>query len=151
MQFQSDIDKGVVQSPIYDFSESKPLIRYNNLELPKEYNYPSFQVPLILITYQIGIYTMQLSNRRLIDWKVSQGSQGSLENIAMISLMPLINEKVSTLKAQYNCMEIIKNTKNVINSGHIPIDVSDQPVYALSKEVQLRYPLCLVQLNMYAC
>ena len=37
-------------------------------------------------------------------------------------------------------MKIIKNTKNVINSGHIPIDVSDQPVYALSKEVQLRYP-----------
>ena len=102
MQFQSDINKGVVQSPIYDFSESKPPIRYNNLELPKEYNYPSFQVPLILITYQIGIYTMQLSNRRLIDWKVSQGSQGSLENIAMSSLMPLINEKVSTLKAQYN-------------------------------------------------
>ena len=125
MQFQSDINKGVVQSPIYDFSESKPPIRYNNLELPKEYNYPSFQVPLILITYQIGIYTMQLSNRRLIDWKVSQGSQGSLENIAMISLMPLINEKVSTLKAQYNCMEIIKNTKNVINFDHIPIDVSD--------------------------
>ena len=125
MQFQSDINKGVVQSPIYDFSESKPPIRYNNLELPKEYNYPSFQVPLILITYQIGIYTMQLSNRRLIDWKVSQGSQGSLENIAMSSLMPLINETVSTLKAQYNCMEIIKNTKNVINFDHIPIDVSD--------------------------
>ena len=125
MQFQSDINKGVVQSPIYDFSESKPPIRYNNLELPKEYNYPSFQVPLILITYQIGIYTMQLSNRRLIDWKVSQGSQGSLENIAMSSLMPLINEKVSTLKAQYNCMEIIKNTKNVINFDHIPIHVSD--------------------------
>ena len=125
MQFQSDINKGVVQSPIYDFSESKPPIRYNNLELPKEYNYPSFQVPLILITYQIGIYTMQLSNRRLIDWKVSQGSQGSLENIAMSSLMPLINETVSTLKAQYNCMEIIKNTKNVINFDHIPIHVSD--------------------------
>ena len=124
MQFQSDINKGVVQSPIYDFSESKPPIRYNNLELPKEYNYPSFEVPLILITYQIGIYTMQLSNRRLIDWKVSQGSQGSLENIAMSSLMPLINETVSTLKAQYNCMEIIKNTKNVINFDHIPIDVS---------------------------
>ena len=70
MQFQSDINKGVVQSPIYDFSESKPPIRYNNLELPKEYNYPSFEVPLILITYQIGIYTMQLSNRRLIGWKV---------------------------------------------------------------------------------
>ena len=39
--------------------------------------------------------------------------------------MPLINETVSTLKAQYNCMEIIKNTKNVINFDHIPIDVSD--------------------------
>ena len=54
--------------------------------------------------------------------------------------MPLINKKVATLKAQFHCMNIIKDTINFINPTQVPIDVSDQPVYALSKEIQLRYP-----------
>ena len=37
-------------------------------------------------------------------------------------------------------MRIIKMTINVTNKGQVPIDASDQPVYAISKEVQIRYP-----------
>ncbi len=48
------------------------------------------------------------------------------------ALKPLIGEKVSTLKAQYHCMNIIKKDANFINRSQKPIDVSDQPVYALS-------------------
>ena len=54
--------------------------------------------------------------------------------------MPLIGEKVNSLKAQYHCMSIIKKTIHFINESQIPVDASDQPVYGLSKEVQLRYP-----------
>ena len=54
--------------------------------------------------------------------------------------MPLINEKVNTLKSQYHCMRIIKKTINFTNKGQVPIETSDQPVYAISKEVQLCYP-----------
>ena len=57
------------------------------------------------------------------------------------SLMPLINEKVNTLKSQYHCMRTIKKTINFTNKGQVPIDTSDQPVYAISKEVQICYPL----------
>ena len=56
--------------------------------------------------------------------------------------MPLINEKVATLKSQFHCMNIIKGTIKSINPHQIPIDVSDQPVYALTKAIQWRYPSC---------
>ena len=56
------------------------------------------------------------------------------------ALKPLIGEKVNTLNGQYHCMKIIKEDTNFINPNQKPVDVSDQPVYALSVEVQLRYP-----------
>ena len=37
-------------------------------------------------------------------------------------------------------MGIIKKTINFTNKSQIPVDASDQPVYAILKEVQLRYP-----------
>ena len=38
-------------------------------------------------------------------------------------------------------MRIIKKTINFTNKGKVPIDTSDQPVYAISKKVQICYPL----------
>ena len=55
-------------------------------------------------------------------------------------MMPLINEKVSSIKSQHHCMKIIRDTIGFLNPNQIPVDVSDQPVFAFSKEVQLRYP-----------
>ena len=37
-------------------------------------------------------------------------------------------------------MEIIKKTINYLNPGQTPVDVCDQPVYALTKKIQWRYP-----------
>ena len=37
-------------------------------------------------------------------------------------------------------MGIIKKTVNFTKKGQVPIDASDQPVYAISKEVQICYP-----------
>ena len=54
--------------------------------------------------------------------------------------MPLIREKVNTLDTHFHCMKIIKNTVSVINEGQTPVDVCDQPVYALSKQIQWRFP-----------
>ena len=38
-------------------------------------------------------------------------------------------------------MRTIKKTINFTNKGQVPIDTLDQPVYAISKEVQICYPL----------
>ena len=55
--------------------------------------------------------------------------------------MQLINKKVKTLKPQYHCMGIIKKIINFTNKGQVPIDALDQPVYDISKESPVRYPL----------
>ena len=54
--------------------------------------------------------------------------------------MPMINKKVASLKAQFHCMNLLKKTISFINQDQIPVDVSDQHVFALSKEIQLRHP-----------
>ena len=56
------------------------------------------------------------------------------------SIMPLIREKVHTLDTQYHCMKIICDTIEVINDGQTPIDVCDQPVYDLTKQIQWIFP-----------
>ena len=56
------------------------------------------------------------------------------------ALMPLIHEKVATLKSQYNIMKIIKDTINFINPSQVPVDASDCPVNTLSKQVQMKDP-----------
>ena len=56
----------------------------------------------------------------------------------VIAILPLIPEPVHTLNMQYHCMKIIMQTVNFLNPGQIPVDVSDQPVYASTKELQWR-------------
>ena len=48
--------------------------------------------------------------------------------------------KSSHVSTQYNCMNIISKTISVINPNQTPVDTCDQPVYALTKQTQWRYP-----------
>ena len=93
-------------------------------------------------------FDKEIAWRKLFDWKKlpwsSYHSNNSTCNNSDCgpgrhSLMPWINEKVNTLKSQYHCMGIIKKTINFTDKGQIPIGASDQPVYAILKEVQIRY------------
>ena len=54
------------------------------------------------------------------------------------SMIPPINKKIATLEAQYHLMTIIKSTIHFLNEKQIPVDASDQPLFALSKEIQIR-------------
>ena len=56
------------------------------------------------------------------------------------SILPLIGDKVSTLDMQHHTMKLNIKIVNVLNPGQTPVDVSDCPVYALTKEVQFRFP-----------
>ena len=55
-------------------------------------------------------------------------------------VLPIIPKAVHTLSTQYHCMEIIKKTINYLNPGQTPVDICDQPIYALTKKIQWRYP-----------
>ena len=56
------------------------------------------------------------------------------------AILPLIPKPVHTLESQYHCMDIISRTIEYLNPGQTVVDVCDQPVYALTKELQFKKP-----------
>ena len=55
-------------------------------------------------------------------------------------ILPPIDESVHTFDMQYHCMNIISNTINTLNPGQIPVDTANQPIFALTKELIIRFP-----------
>ena len=54
-------------------------------------------------------------------------------------MLPLIDASIHTLETQYHFMEIVEKTTQLLNSGQIFVDESNQPVYRLLKELQRRF------------
>ena len=75
-------------------------------------------------------------------WSSYHASQkrGSINICGVDTILPSITENVHTLATQYHCMNIISKTISVINPNQTPVDTCDQPVYALTKQMQWRYP-----------
>ena len=64
------------------------------------------------------------------------------------SLLPLIDAPVHTVASQYHYMNIIMNNIEYLNPGHIAVYLCDQPVYALSEEIQYRNQKNLARVNI---
>ena len=56
------------------------------------------------------------------------------------ALLPLLRDKVNTLEMQRHVMRLNSKAVSELNPNQTPVDMSDQPVYALTKEVQYRFP-----------
>ena len=56
------------------------------------------------------------------------------------AIMPMINKPAHTLGTQYHVMSINRKIRNFLNTSQTPLDVCDQPVYALTKTIQWRFP-----------
>ena len=56
------------------------------------------------------------------------------------TILPLLQDKVSTFNMQAHLMQLYMKCTAVLNPGHTPVDVSDQPAYALTKGLQFRHP-----------
>ena len=56
------------------------------------------------------------------------------------SLLPLLYEKEATLSMIKHGMEIINRITSHLNPGQIPVTTFDQPLFALAKAVQWRWP-----------
>ena len=165
MQFLTKENVGVLQEKLYDLSEKST----KKLILPEEYTefkpipfltkaplfYPTCTVNVVEEEPENGFFKVALKEET--DWLESVSTSNidtcvswsenysakvpSTDLIPGIhSMMPPINKKVASIEAQYHCMTIIKDTIGFINGDQVPVDVSDQPVFAKSKEIQLRHP-----------
>ena len=52
----------------------------------------------------------------------------------------MINKPVHTLETHCHVMSINRKITNFLNTSQTPLDVCDQPVYALTKTIQWRFP-----------
>ena len=51
---------------------------------------------------------------------------------------------------QFHCMNVISSTISSLNPGQIPVDTANQPIFALTKELMIRFPDKLGP-NKYFC
>ena len=58
----------------------------------------------------------------------------------MNSLLPLIRDKINTLEMQCHTMMLNIKAVNVLNPRQTPVETSDFPVYALTKEAIYCFP-----------
>ena len=56
------------------------------------------------------------------------------------SLLPLLQDRVNTFDMQVHTMNLNIKAIIALNPGQTPVDVSDCPVYALTKEAQFQFP-----------
>eukprot|EP00731_Ephydatia_muelleri_P021817 Em0014g408a len=59
---------------------------------------------------------------------------------ALISLLPLFNEKAATFAMVKHGMDIQRQITAHLNPGQIPVTAFDQPLFALAKYVQWQFP-----------
>jgi hypothetical protein len=64
-----------------------------------------------------------------------------LEQLTIGALLPIQFEPAHTLEMMRHCIDLISAAKNVVNPDQkTTFDVSDEPLYALSKQVQFALP-----------
>ena len=52
----------------------------------------------------------------------------------------MLRQNVANFSTQKHCIEVSKSAVELLNPGQVIIDTSDQPVYALSRQLQKLYP-----------
>ena len=74
-------------------------------------------------------------------WASHHASQkrGILIPSGVYTIIPLHREEVSTFNIQSHLMYLNMKWTETLNPGQTPVDVSDQPVYALTKELQFHF------------
>ncbi len=80
-----------------------------------------------------------------ISWAAYHASQQSPLNTpnSIVALLPLFREKANTVSMVSHAMKMIIEAVDHLNPGQVPVIVADQPLYALAKKVQWRWPKTL--------
>ena len=56
------------------------------------------------------------------------------------AICPLLQDKVSTFNMEAHLVQLNMKSTAIINPTQTPVNISDQPVYALTKKLQFRHP-----------
>ena len=122
------------------FPEDYEIISESPYRKNMPFSLPVCTINIEYLSYQDTLFKTEFDSKNL-PWSSYHSKDSTCNNSDCVpgrhSLMSLINEKFNTLKPKYHFMGI-KKTINFTNKGQVSSDASDQPVYAISKEVQIR-------------
>ena len=77
----------------------------------------------------------------VISWSKHHSDNSTNVSLKGINaVLPIVPKPVHTLSIQCHCTEIIKQTIAFLNPGQNSVDVCDQSVFALAKEIQWKHP-----------
>ncbi|GFR75331.1 hypothetical protein ElyMa_000452400 [Elysia marginata] len=84
----------------------------------------------------------QMTCETTISWAAYHASrQAPIEDLpALRALLPLFYEKSSTPSMIKHGMDLVKQAVDFLNPGQIPVRTAYQPLFALAKYVQLKWP-----------
>ena len=89
-----------------------------------------------------NLLNVPLPKEKKITWSAfnaeRQGQNYSLS--ANHALLPLFYEKAATMSMIKHGMHVIKSVVNFLNPGQIPMMTCDQPLFAIAKKVQWKFP-----------
>ena len=77
-----------------------------------------------------------------VSWSVHHSKRVSDEEKinSVNSILTLLRQDVRSFSMQKHCIEITKAAIDVLNPGQIVVDVSDQPIYTISRILQQHLP-----------
>jgi hypothetical protein len=82
-----------------------------------------------------------LSKKDFISWGAYHASNGDAPAFRTSShMLPIFKEPAHSPTTMLHCMNRIVDVTEFLNPGQIPVMVVDQPLYAIAKRLQWKYP-----------
>ena len=80
------------------------------------------------------------SNQRVSFSDFHSSKQQQKTEISKIALLPLLEESINSPAMVRHCANVLSRITNYLNANQTTLVTADQPVYALGKQIQWRYP-----------
>lgn len=61
-------------------------------------------------------------------------------SVTSTALLPLFQDSAHSVATIKHCMDVIKNAVEHINAGQVPVIAFDQPLFAIAKQIQCKWP-----------
>ena len=145
-QFNGKFDSLKIDSLPEKYSEIKVFIpdmpEYYAPKRPDSSPVPDLNSPLLKEALAVEYSWLDRSVRGNHAWASFHASlkQYRKREIDFTAILPLLRQVVHTLSMQYHCMTIVTDMIKEVNPGQTPVDVCDQPIFALTKQLMWRYP-----------
>ena len=86
-----------------------------------------------------------LEEKKNVSWPAHHSTtdrqQNTSPSLSVISaLLPLFPDQAKSVAMIWHAMDVIKASVNYLNPGQVPVIATDQPLFAVAKQIQWTWP-----------